>query len=345
MRRKRILTGAVLALVLMGDVPGMNAQTQDKEAERKMRVENELIFVGPQGAPAPFIERVPMGGNVATYVSTEMSFNGKVVKGAPYSAQAVTESVQTLADGNRIVHRNTAEVYRDSEGRTRREQTLRAVGPYATAGEPPQTIFINDPVSGFNYVLDARTQSARKLPQLRVGTRVMVDGKQATELKVNGKEKAKIVEGAKVEGGAKAEGLAKAEAHGFVFQTMREHGAPGATVFHRTSSANTTTEKLENRVIEGVEAEGTRTVTTIPAGELGNEQPIRIVHERWYSPELQTVVMTRHSDPRFGEQTYRLTNINRSEPPASLFQVPAGYNVVEGRTFTAVRGGRKPEKN
>ena len=69
---------------------------------------------------------------------------------------------------------------------------------------------------------------------------------------------------------------------------------------------------------------------TIPAGEIGNELPINIVSERWYSPELQTIVMTRRSDPRMGETVYRLTNINRSEPARSLFEVPADYTVKEG---------------
>ncbi len=87
-------------------------------------------------------------------------------------------------------------------------------------------------------------------------------------------------------------------------------------------------------MIEGVEAEGTRTTMTIPAGEIGNERPIEIVSERWYSPELQLVVMTRHSDPRSGETTYKLTNINRTEPAKSLFEVPAGYTIKEGCSWT-----------
>ena len=66
------------------------------------------------------------------FISPEMGFNGKLVKGAPYSAQAVTESTQTLGDGNRIVRKSTATVYRDSEGRTRREQSFKAIGPLAT---------------------------------------------------------------------------------------------------------------------------------------------------------------------------------------------------------------------
>jgi hypothetical protein len=84
-------------------------------------------------------------------------------------------------------------------------------------------------------------------------------------------------------------------------------------------------------LVEGVEAEGTRTTVTIPAGAMGNERPLLIVSERWYSAELQTVVMTKHSDPRFGDTTYRLTNISRSEPDHSLFELPADYKVTEGR--------------
>jgi TonB family protein len=89
------------------------------------------------------------------------------------------------------------------------------------------------------------------------------------------------------------------------------------------------TESLGKRTFDGVEADGTRSVSTIPAGSIGNERPIEIVSERWYSAELQTVVMTRHSDPRTGENVYRLENINRTEPTANLFQVPSDYTVSE----------------
>ena len=92
---------------------------------------------------------------------------------------------------------------------------------------------------------------------------------------------------------------------------------------------NTRKESLGMQTVEGVEAEGTRYTTTIPAGEIGNELPIEMVFESWYSPELQTVIMSKHSDPRTGENTYRLTNINRSEPPHSLFEVPADYTIQE----------------
>src|SRR5499426_525425 len=96
-------------------------------------------------------------------LSPEMRFDGKVVTGAPYSATAITESVQTLPNGTRITHKTTASIYRDSEGRTRREMTLDRVGPFATADEPTQLIFINDPVAGVHYILDQRSHSARKM--------------------------------------------------------------------------------------------------------------------------------------------------------------------------------------
>ena len=68
---------------------------------------------------------------------------------------------------------------------------------------------------------------------------------------------------------------------------------------------------------------------TLPAGSVGNVLPIEIVNERWYSPQLKVVLLTRQSDPRFGETTYRLTNIDRSEPPADLFRVPDGFKTEE----------------
>jgi len=104
-------------------------------------------------------------------------------------------------------------------------------------------------------------------------------------------------------------------------------------------------ESLGTQTIEGVQAEGTRTTLTIPAGQIGNEQPIQVINERWYSPELRVVVMTRHSDPRTGEEVYKLTNINRSEPSHQLFEVPSDYTVKEGgdfmRTFNVHTSGDK----
>ncbi len=96
-----------------------------------------------------------------------------------------------------------------------------------------------------------------------------------------------------------------------------------------SASRNARAESLGRQTIEGTPADGTRTTITIPAGEVGNEQPIQIVRESWYSPDLQMVVLSKVTDPRFGETTYKVTNITRGEPARTLFEVPADYKISE----------------
>src|SRR5262249_24574931 len=94
-----------------------------------------------------------------------LSFDvGEPVKGAPYTAEATTEIVQVLADGNRIVRKAHASIGRDSRGRTRREQTLTAIAGIAVAGNPARVISITDPDSHMTYVLDPAQRVATKLP-------------------------------------------------------------------------------------------------------------------------------------------------------------------------------------
>jgi hypothetical protein len=94
---------------------------------------------------------------------------------------------------------------------------------------------------------------------------------------------------------------------------------------------------VEHRMIDGIPVEGRSSSQTIPAGEIGNERPITVVNEEWSSPDLKVLVMTHHSDPRTGESTYQLRNIVRGEPDATLFAVPAGYEIRE----TGVRREQK----
>ncbi|HWS53088.1 MAG TPA: hypothetical protein VN228_03140 [Pyrinomonadaceae bacterium] len=338
---RRMWTALTLTAALAANTAAAGAQERRPAPPPHVEVE-DLVIAPPAGE---------IKGDTFIFISTEMGFGGKVVKGAPYSAQAVTETVQTLADGNRIVRKNSANVYRDSEGRTRREQSLSHVGPFATAGDAAQTTFINDPVAGVHYILDPRGKTARKLPVVgfefrtghgEAGARVRTHREVRVEEKVRVEEDVRFKEG-------------DGAAHGFVFTAPAPpapgapHGAPEVMFMRHPAKGETKTEKLEKRVVEGVEAEGQRTVTTIPAGEIGNEQPIQIVHETWYSPELQLIVMTRHSDPRAGETTYRLTNINRGEPGAALFQIPGDYNVRESpappRTFRRARRPVAPAEN
>lgn len=296
-----------------------------QQPESGIVVRQERIMQGPEGGPPP------PDGNVV-FFATE-SFGGKTVKGAPYSAEAVTETIQTLGDGNRIVNRMTSMLYRDSDGRTRREQSLKGLGMLGSGEEPFKTIFINDPVAGVNYVLDSRSHTAHK----SVPFTFELSGKKGEQFEF------KVAPGSTATANSMIvttplAGVAGARAtHPPVDEfTLKTEAGIGETFILRTKTSNAKDvkeEQLGRQIVEGVEAEGTRTTVTIPAGEIGNERPIEIVNERWYSPELQLVVMTRNSDPRTGETTYKLTNINRAEPARSLFEVPSDFTIKEGPGF------------
>jgi TonB family protein len=316
MNKNQRIVGSILVTALVLASAVVIFSQQKPPAEGAVVFQREKTIQGVQEPPP--VQRP--GDDTFYYVTSEMSFDGKLVKGAPYSAQAVTEMTQTLSDGNRIVNKSSVSLYRDSEGRTRREQTLRAIGPFATASEPPTTIFINDPVAGATYMLDARTHIARKMPTVRLN---YMDSLQVMRARVPAPP-----------GGAIAPMLppgseGKAEVERSMVMSAPAPGPEGGAVFEfrRNDARKAKHESLGKQSVEGVEAEGTRETVTIPAGEVGNELPIEIINERWYSPALQTIVMTKHSDPRFGETVYRLTNIDRSEPAKTLFEVPADYTV------------------
>lgn len=118
----------------------------------------------------------------------------------------------------------------------------------------------------------------------------------------------------------------------------RRHGGE-AEAWAGKNADQVTSSSLGTQTIGGVVAEGTRITRTIPAGEIGNEKPIQIVTERWYSSDLQTVVMVKRTDPLHGDSSFQLTEIQRSEPAATLFQVPPDYTV---NTAPAGRRSRTP---
>ena len=221
----------------------------------------------------------------------------ETVTNAPYSADIVTDVVQTLADGNRIEHHNTASVARDSQGRVRREQQLAAIGPILPQPNAGRIVTIMNPVEGMHYSLDPMRKVAMRSP--------MPKGVQG------GIARTQVIIGS-----GPVEGVA-----GRAVTTDVD------TIVTRRAPESGRTEPLGTSTIEGVQAEGTRTVVTIPAGTIGNQAPIEMVTERWFSPELGVVVLSRRTDPRFGETTYRLQNIARGEPSPDLFQVPSDYTV------------------
>lgn len=241
---------------------------------------------------------VTTNGKVA-FEGRVFEFEGKTVTGAPYSAQAVTETTQILADGNRITRKSSSLIARDSQGRTRREQNLKAVGPWASP-ETNSMVFINDPVAGARYTLETNSKTAMKIP---INANSQLD-RQKIEMRLK-------------------EARAKEEAE---LSDRRVKLSEPRTSEPKNTAA---TESLGTQTIGGVVAEGKRVTETIPAGKLGNEKPIDVVNETWYSSELQTVVMSKHSDPRSGDVVYTLTNISRAEPDAAMFTVPQDYKVRE----------------
>jgi hypothetical protein len=87
------------------------------------------------------------------------------------------------------------------------------------------------------------------------------------------------------------------------------------------------TESLGTKTIEGVQAVGTLSRSTIPAGTIGNDKDLVITRETWYSPELKLVIQSTQNDPRFGQTSYSLKNIQQGSPDEALFQVPADYKI------------------
>ncbi len=231
----------------------------------------------PEGAGRPMAPPPPN----AMFIGAELRFGDKLVKGQPFSAETLIEDTRRLFDGSTVTKRIQGATYRDTSGRTRREQPLEMVGGFNIVNEnnkPQMLVFINDFAANTQYFLDLNSKIARKHPL----------GQNAPRDEPKDPNDAK-------------------------------------------------SESLGTKTIEGVSVEGTRTTFEIPAGQIGNASPIQVTTEKWYSPELQVTVMSRHVDPLSGEHIFRLLNIKRTEPAADLFAVPSGFTVEDP-------GGRRPHR-
>jgi hypothetical protein len=318
-RRARTITVWLLAVVVLGQGFYARGQEPAKPTKQSAAADKAFAYVTTQGwsqdmmtkhmdsGEIPFVMRFGAGQAGAMVYSgdVEYRFGDKAVKGAPFSAQSSTEMTQTLANGVHITHKTTGATYRDSEGRVRREQTVQ---------EGPQFITIVDPVAGAIYTLRPSEHAATKIS---FGGADSAPGTFFVHT-----ETASGAHTIDVKGGD---------------PTSAAVAVSGSMAVHRKMLNGTElkpkTESLGTQVIEGVNAEGTRSTITIPAGTEGNDQPFDIVSEKWYSPDLQMVVMSSHSDPRVGESVFKVTNINRAEPAHSLFEVPSDFTVNEEKGF------------
>jgi hypothetical protein len=219
----------------------------------------------------------------------------KVVTGVPMSGDLVVTRDTTLADGNHIHTRNQTKIYRDADGRVRREVGFELATP-ETGAAKRSIILITDPVAGKRYVLNPQNKTAHVMPLQSAGH---------------------------------GQGPPPTDAD------------PGVKWIARDSS-NVNREQLGTKTVNGLQAEGTRVTRTIPAGQIGNENPIQVVTERWDSTDLQLPLTAVHNDPMMGTVTTNLTNISRAAPDPTLFQVPSDYKTVTGRPGDAIYMPARP---
>jgi hypothetical protein len=220
--------------------------------------------------------------------------NLEVVKNQPYKAQATTETTRTLSDGSHITQNSTAMMARDSEGRTVRTEKLGA-GPTFTS--------IFDPVAEkhIDYISEKKIAHVLPLPS--------PSGSSSGAPMAMGTGFSGFMAGP---GGAA----------GFFAKDRAILSQPG-------SNAKTTTQSLGTKTIDGIEVTGTRSTSTLPAGAIGNEKDLTTTREEWYSPALKLVIQSTQNDPRFGQTTFSLTDIQQGPPDEALFQVPPDYKVEE----------------
>jgi hypothetical protein len=238
------------------------------------------------------------------------------VEGAPYSATIKNESTQTLADGNHIKQGSTGSVARDSLGRTRQDTMLPPIGNLSAA-DAPHLVFIHDPVAQKSYTLNLTDKTAHEMPPFPPPP----PGGGGP----GGPDMFFMQAGQVATGAGPLPQVSDADVRRSDVNVIA-----GRKITKKAEKGEVTTEDLGSQTMEGVFVTGVRTTRTIPAGQVGNEKPISIVTEVWTSPDLKTIVYSKRSDPRMGEQIFQLTSITRNEPDASLFTVPADFKIAEG---------------
>lgn len=283
----------VVALVAVGVIAGSAASQE--------AVPNAVLSGGIGGAA--FQTRAGM------FAMRIDDMDAAPVKGAPFCATVVTEHTQSLADGNRIHTTDSSVLCRDGEGRTRREAGLNLLGA-SQQTSAPKLITIVDPVAGVRYLLDTENKIAQKMPLLP-------------------------------EGGPMTAEAGAPHPAGKQVMIYQRTGGPGSDVAFNevmikkagpdSGEAAPNSENLGDQTMDGIHVTGTRVTTTIPAAKMGNEKPITVTSERWYSPELKATIVTKHDDPWAGELKTELKNVNTGEPDASQFSVPADYKIVDDK--------------
>jgi hypothetical protein len=216
---------------------------------------------------------------------------------APYSAVRESSTVQTLSDGTHISHKPTSEKIYRDSQGRTRTELSFCRG---IADTPDAVVIeIHDPVSGYADILDEQNHVAHRYAQ------------QARQPAIRPATTA---------------------------ETIPPQPALKTVIPRQNTAApNSTTESLGAQTMEGVLVEGTKTTMIIPEGSQDNDRPITVVNERWISPDLDITILSKDNNPRYGEITTRLTNIDVSNPVLSLFQPPPDYKIVDETEPTTLK--------
>lgn len=372
MNTRNILIATLLASAFAPALAEDYTIDQGSDGERRIVIRQGTVTLPPGQQAAQ------RAGDSASLAASMLRISGAgIVKNAPYSAEAVSESMQRLADGNQIVNTSRSMQYRDGAGRTRTEV-------HGDDGEV-RTITISDPVEGARWILNPQRKSATRLDmtselaraeadaaraaatQARLAAdqaRVLADQQrrtadqqrraadQARERIEQLRREGKLPEGTHIIVKDVQRGAQPTEVRVRVAEPMPA-ALPAARAMSAQIapliigavndgkwSAKAVTRELGGRDFSGVRAEGNQRSYTIPAGEIGNRAPIEVSSETWYSPELQVTVYHKRSDPRSGDVVYRLDKLKRGEPPAALFSVPSDYTVRDPLKVSSRKDGK-----
>jgi hypothetical protein len=277
-----------------------------------------------------YVTSAGTGGNIMFGAET---LGGKTVAGKPFLGTEERHSTQVLGDGTRIETTDTDKIYRDDGGRTRIE---RDSGKYVT---------ISDPVAGTSAELDTVNKTVRK-STVRTVYQVRTDGRGEPTVSVDqikmDQVKKQVGEAAMapppvmiyrgpetartntitISGSAAMEGDVHAK---MIAETGATAATPVGGTFNVAVGGKGALEDLGTQMVNGVMAHGNRSTLTIPIGQIGNDREIKVISEQWYSNDLQMMVKSSNSDPRFGNTTYQLSGIVQVAPDPSLFEVSADY--------------------
>lgn len=322
-------------------------------------------------ATAPITVQIAPPPIATALLGISAPLGAQAASGKPMYAEFITEHHQSFTDGNRISRSTTSCIYRDTQGRIRRESQLSVPGLPASVLSAT-FITIVDHQLGYGFVLDPQemvahryelngsgpsyvahlsaqgkdnvllppsaNQSAGNNMSPTSSASTTADAATAPEtprwrLKVFGQHRA-TAQNTAAESGTSGSGTNVAPSQlgsGFLPGGSSTAATPAMRINQPFLAAPNPvrTENLGEQTILGFRARGTRVITTLPAGQIGNDRPIDIVSEQWFSPELDLVMRSSHSDPWGGEFTTTVTRISRGEQPAALFQVPPPYKIID----------------